>query len=54
MKYHPYKQPYLVDLPDTATVEDIKSLAYFNRIIKNYLKMLLIEEENEHSVSSSR
>lgn len=45
MKWHPYGQPYLVELPKDATVQDLKSLAHFNRIIKNYLKMRKIEKK---------
>ena len=47
MKFHIYGQPYLINLPKGSTVEDLKSLAYFNRIIKNYLKMLKIEHRDK-------
>ena len=47
MRFHLYGQPGLVDLPDSTTVEDIRSLASFNRIIKNYLKMKKIEDESK-------
>jgi len=47
MKFHIYGQSGLVDLPDSTTVEDIRSLASFNRIIKNYLKMKKIEDESK-------
>lgn len=39
MKFHPYGQPCLVELPKGTTVQDLKTLAHFNRIIRNYLKM---------------
>lgn len=45
MKFHPYGQPYLVELPKGATVQDLKSLAHFNRIIRNYLLMLKLENQ---------
>ena len=50
MKFHIYSQQGLVDLPDSTTVEDLRSLASFNRIIKNYIKMERIENENKHQV----
>ena len=50
MKFHIYGQPGLVDLPDSTTVEDLRSLASFNRIIKNYTKMERIENENRRKV----
>ena len=43
MKFHLYGQPTLVDLPKDATVQDLRSLAWFNRIIRNYLKMKKID-----------
>lgn len=45
MKFHPYGQPYLVELPKNTTVQDLKSLAYFNRIIRNYLVMQKLEKK---------
>lgn len=44
MKFHIYGQPSFVKLPKGATVQDLKSLAYFNKIIKNYIKMMNIEK----------
>ena len=44
MKFHPYGQPYLVELPNGTTVQDLKTLANFNRIIRNYLKMQKLEK----------
>lgn len=55
MKFHIYGQPGLVDLPDSTTVEDLRSLASFNRVIKNYLMMERVENErgdNGQPVSS--
>ena len=46
MKFHIYGQPGLVDLPDSTTVEDLRSLASFNRVIKNYLMMERIENKD--------
>ena len=43
MKFHPYGQPYLVELPKGTTAQDLKALADFNRIIRNYLLMLKLE-----------
>ena len=43
MNFHIYGQLGVVKLPPGATVSDLKSLAYFNRIIRNYQKMKIIE-----------
>lgn len=43
LKFHPYGQGSLVALPKGSTVQDLKSLAFFNRVIRNYLKMLKIQ-----------
>ena len=48
MKFHIYGQKGLVDLPENTTVQDLKSLAHFNRIIKNYLKMIKIENRDNN------
>lgn len=48
MRFHLYGQPDFVDLPEGITVEDLRSLASFNRIIKNYIKMKRIENENKY------
>lgn len=50
MKFHIYGQRGLADLPDSTTIEDLRSLASFNRIIKNYTKMERIENENKYQV----
>lgn len=47
MKFHIYGQPSFVKLPKNATVQDLKSLAYFNHIIKNYIKMEKIERRTD-------
>lgn len=39
MKFHFYGQPYFIELPKGTIVEDLKTLAWFNRIIKNKPKM---------------
>ena len=44
MKFHLYEQKGLTELPSGATVRDLRSLAHFNRVIKNYLKMRKIEK----------
>ena len=44
MKFHPYGQPYLVELPKDTTTQDLKTLAHFNRIIRNYLLMRKLDK----------
>ena len=44
MNFHLYGQPNLVKLPKDATTQDLRSLAWFNRIIRNYIKMKKIEK----------
>lgn len=44
MKLHLYGQKGLTELPSGTTVQDLRSLAHFNRVIKNYLKMRKIEK----------
>ena len=44
MKFHLYGQKGLTELPSGTTVQDLRSLAHFNRVIKNYLKMRKIEK----------
>lgn len=46
MKFHFYGQPDFVDLSKNTTVEDLKSLTFFNKIIKNYAKLLKIEHND--------
>ena len=45
MKFHIFGQPGLIKLPKKTTVKDLKSLAYFNGVIRNYLKMKKIEKK---------
>ena len=42
MRFHIYGQPGLFDLPETTTIQDLRTLAWFNRFIKSYLKMQII------------
>ena len=49
MKFHIYGQKFFIDLPSSTTVQDLRSLAAFNRLIRNYLMMLKIEEESINS-----
>lgn len=49
MKFHIYGQKSFVDLPSSTTVQDLRSLAAFNRLIRNYLMMLKIKEESINS-----
>lgn len=46
MKFHPYGTTIFVPLPEGSTVQDLRSLAFFNRIIRNYLKMNKISQKN--------
>lgn len=39
MKFHFYGQRDFIELPKNTTVEDLKALAHFNRILKNYAKL---------------
>lgn len=39
MKFHIYGQPTFIHLPKTTTIQDLRSLAHFNKIIRNYLLM---------------
>ena len=46
MKFHPYGQRTLVKLPHGTSVQDLRSLSHFNKIIRNYLMMCRIEKNN--------
>lgn len=46
MKFHPYGASGLVTLPKDATTQDLRTLAWFNRIVKNYIKMQTIWKAN--------
>ena len=39
MIYHPYGCPFVVKLPDNTTTQDLRALAAFNAIMRNYLLM---------------
>lgn len=45
MRFHIYGQPGFMELPKTITTQDLQNLAWFNRIIRNYLKMQKIAEK---------
>lgn len=47
MRFHPYKQPYLVELPKGTTIRDLQAIVEFHRIIKNYMQMVEILNESE-------
>ena len=49
MKFHPYGQKSLVDLPEDACVKDLRNIAHFNRIIKNYTKMNKIKSKTDNT-----
>ena len=44
MKIHFYGQPSFTNLPKGTTTQDLRSLAHFNRIMKNYAKLCRIEK----------
>ena len=44
MKFHFYGQPSFTILPKGTTTQDLRSLAHFNHIIKNYTKLCRIEK----------
>ena len=44
MKFHLFGQSKFIELPNTTTIQDLRTLAWFNRIIKNYLKMDKLSE----------
>lgn len=46
MKFHIFGTKGFVNLPKGTTVDDLRSLAYFNAVIKNYLKMNIIKRRN--------
>lgn len=47
MKFHFYGQKGFVNLPRHTTIEDLRALAHFNKVIKNYLKMERLKEEEK-------
>ena len=44
MKFHIYGQRSFIDLPSSTTIQDLRSLAAFNRLIRNYLMMLKLKK----------
>lgn len=44
MKFHFYGQPSFTNLPKGTTTQDLRTLARFNRIMKNYAKLCRIEK----------
>jgi len=47
MKFHFYGQPTFTELPKSTTIQDLRGLARFNRIMKNYAKMKIIEKRTD-------
>ena len=47
MKFHFYGQPSFTNLPKGTTTQDLRSLAHFNRIMKNYAKLCRIEKNDK-------
>ena len=45
MKFHFYGQKDFVELPKNTTIGDLQSLAFFNRVIRNYLKIDKLEND---------
>ena len=49
-RIHLYGQP-AIRVRQTMTVEDMRSIAHFNCIIRNYIKMNKIKNRNNHADS---
>lgn len=49
MKFHIYGQKGFVELPENTTISDLQSFTFFNRVIKNYLKIDKIENDNNRN-----
>lgn len=47
MKFHLYGQPFFIKLPKNTTIQDLRALTHFNKIIKNYAKMCRIVKEEQ-------
>lgn len=45
MKFHLYGTKGFVKLPKGTNTGDLRTLAHFNKIIKNYLKMKTIKDK---------
>lgn len=54
MKFHFYAQKGLVNLPKGTTVQDLKSLASFNCIIRNYLKIRQLLEKGKQDSNTPK
>lgn len=54
MKFHFYGQKGLINLPNGTTVEDLKSLASFNCIIRNYLKIRQLLEKGKQDSNTPK
>lgn len=46
MKFYFYGQKDFVELSENTTIGDLQSLAFFNRVIRNYLKIDKLENDN--------
>ena len=46
MKFHFYGQKDFVELPENTNIGDLQSLVFFNRVIRNYLKIDKLENDN--------
>ena len=44
---HIFGQPKPTKVSHPLTVQDMRSIGFFNRIIKNYLKINIIKKRNE-------
>lgn len=44
MKFHFYGQPSFTNLPKGTTTQDLRTLARFNRIMKNYAMLCKLEK----------
>lgn len=49
MKFHFYGQKDFVELPENTTIGDLQSLAFFNRVIRNYFKIDKLENDNNRN-----
>ena len=50
LRIHLYGQP-AIRVRQTMTVEDMRAVAHFNYIIRNYIKMNKIKNRNNHADS---
>lgn len=49
MKFHFYGQKDFVELLENTTISDLQSLAFFNKVIRNYLKINKLENDNNRN-----